>query len=80
MTIGEALPREMTRIRDEVMPAYLEIGTAGAFALEAAVRSEHDPRTREIANEDHSDCRACITLRELDKIRPPAARGAKEGT
>lgn len=32
-TLGEALPREMARVRDEVMPAYLAIGPAGAFAL-----------------------------------------------
>jgi len=32
-TLGEALPREMTRVRDEVMPAYQEIGLAGAPAL-----------------------------------------------
>jgi hypothetical protein len=32
-TLGDALPREMARVRDEVMPAYLEIGPSGAFAL-----------------------------------------------
>lgn len=32
-TLGDALPREMARVRDEVMPAYLEIGPPGAFAL-----------------------------------------------
>ena len=32
-SIGEALPREMARVRDDVMPAYLEIGAAGRFAL-----------------------------------------------
>lgn len=33
LTLGEALPREMARVRDEVMPAYIEIGPAGAPAL-----------------------------------------------
>lgn len=33
VTLGDALPREMARVRDEVMPAYLEIGAAGAMAL-----------------------------------------------
>ena len=28
-SLGEALPREMARVRDEVMPMYLEIGIAG---------------------------------------------------
>lgn len=32
-TLAGALPREMARVRDEVMPAYLEIGAPGAFAL-----------------------------------------------
>jgi hypothetical protein len=32
-TLGDALPREMARVRDEVMPAYQEIGPAGGFAL-----------------------------------------------
>jgi hypothetical protein len=32
-TLGEALPKEMARVRDEVMPPYLEIGPMGAFAL-----------------------------------------------
>lgn len=32
-TLGEALPREMARVRDKVMPAYIEIGPPGALAL-----------------------------------------------
>ncbi len=32
-TLGEALPREMARVRDEVMPAYIEIGAEGRLAL-----------------------------------------------
>ena len=32
-TLGDALPKEMARVRDEVMPAYLAIGPAGIFAL-----------------------------------------------
>ena len=32
-TLGEALPREIARIQNEVMPAYIEIGAAGMFAL-----------------------------------------------
>ena len=32
-SLGEQLPKEMTRVRDEVMPAYIEIGAPGALAL-----------------------------------------------
>lgn len=31
-TLGEALPLEMARVRDEVLPAYVEIGQAGSIA------------------------------------------------
>jgi hypothetical protein len=31
-TLGHALPREITRVRDEVLPLYLEIGQPGALA------------------------------------------------
>ena len=32
-TLGDALPKEMKRIREDVIPAYQQIGPAGAFAL-----------------------------------------------
>jgi len=32
-TLGDALPREMARVRDQIMPAYQEIGPGGAPAL-----------------------------------------------
>ncbi len=32
-TLGEALPAEMTRVRDKIIPMYIEIGLAGAPAL-----------------------------------------------
>lgn len=32
-SLGEALPAEMARVRDVVMPPYLEIGPAGVPAL-----------------------------------------------
>lgn len=31
-TLGDALPREMARVRDEVLPAYVQIGAAGEIA------------------------------------------------
>ena len=33
MTLGESLPIEMARVRDDVMPAYVAIGVSGQFAL-----------------------------------------------
>jgi len=32
-TLGDALPKEMARVRDEIMPPYRDIGAAGAIAL-----------------------------------------------
>ena len=31
-TLGEALPKEITRVRDEVLPLYDAIGSPGIFA------------------------------------------------
>jgi hypothetical protein len=50
-TLGEALPREMARVRDEVMPAYLEIGPPGIFAL-SMMRAELDRATKALAEGD----------------------------
>lgn len=33
LTLAEALPREMARVRDELIPAYQAIGPAGQFGL-----------------------------------------------
>ena len=40
-TLGDALPREIARVRDEVLPAYIEIGPAGQFAV-AMMRADLD--------------------------------------
>lgn len=45
VTLGEALPKEIARVRDEVMPAYLEIGPAGALAW-TMMRSDLDRASR----------------------------------
>ena len=44
-SLGEELPKEMARVRDEVLPAYLEIGPAGAFAAKG-VRNDLDRAAR----------------------------------
>lgn len=50
-TLGEALPREMARVRDVVMPAYQSIGTAGAFAL-SFMRRDLDAAAKALAEGD----------------------------
>lgn len=50
-TLGDALPREMARVRDQVMPAYLAIGTPGLFAL-TMMRADLDLAARAMAEGD----------------------------
>jgi molybdopterin converting factor small subunit len=50
-TLGEALPAEMARVRDEVMPAYLEIGDAGRFCV-ALMRHDLDLAATALASGD----------------------------
>jgi hypothetical protein len=50
-TLGEALPREMARVRDHVIPAYIEIGQSGAFAV-AMMRCDLDEAARALAEGD----------------------------
>ena len=51
MTLGEGLPAEMARVRDELMPRYIEIGPAGAFAL-AMMRASLDRAAAALAEGD----------------------------
>lgn len=51
VTLGDALPREMARVRDEVMPAYQEIGVSGLFALRM-MRADLDLAARAMAEGD----------------------------
>lgn len=50
-TLGDALPREMARVRDEVMPAYQAIGPTGTFALHA-MRNALDVAAKAMAEGD----------------------------
>lgn len=52
-TLGDALPKEMARIRDVVMPAYVAIGPAGGFALEM-MRRDLDRAAKALADGDLS--------------------------
>lgn len=49
-SLGEALPREIARVRDEVLPAYLSIPT-GAFAA-AMMRASLDAAARAMVEGD----------------------------
>ena len=50
-SLGTALPAEMTRVRDELIPTYLQIGEAGVFAL-TMMRAELDTATAALAEGD----------------------------
>lgn len=50
-TLGDSLPREMARVRDQVMPAYISIGPAGGFAL-ALMRADLDRAARAMIEGD----------------------------
>jgi hypothetical protein len=51
MNLVDALLAEMTRVRDEVMPHYIEIGRPGAFAL-IMMRKDLDAAARALAYHD----------------------------
>jgi hypothetical protein len=50
-TLGDDLPKEMARVRDVIMPTYLQIGPAGAFALHM-MRQDLDRATRAMIEGD----------------------------
>ena len=50
-SLGEELPKEMARVRDTLMPAYIAIGPAGAFAL-ALMRKALDDAARAMIEGD----------------------------
>lgn len=50
-TLGTALPKEMSRVRDEVLPYYLEVGPPGIFAA-TMMRNDLDRATKALAEGD----------------------------
>ena len=50
-TLGEELPKEMARVRDDVLPLYDELGNAGAWGA-AAIRRDLDIAARVLAEGD----------------------------
>lgn len=62
-SLGTALPEEMRRVRDEVIPAYVEIGPAGAFAV-TWMREALDVATAALARGD-----TVAMLRSYEKLK-----------
>lgn len=50
-TLGEELPRQMARVRDRIMPAYIDIGNAGVPAL-TMMRADLDRAAKALAEGD----------------------------
>lgn len=50
-SLGEALPREMARVRDKVLPAYVDIGAPGMFAA-TMMRADLDAAAKALAEGD----------------------------
>lgn len=50
-TLAEALPAEMARVRDEILPQYVAIGPAGMFGA-TMIRRDLDEAARAMAAGD----------------------------
>ncbi len=50
-SVGEEIQAEIKRVRDVVLPAYLDIGPAGAFAA-ALMRQSLDKATKALVEQD----------------------------
>jgi hypothetical protein len=51
LTLAEALPKEIARVRDQVLPAYLAIGAPGAFAV-FMIRADLDAASKAMMEGD----------------------------
>lgn len=50
-SLGEELPRQIARVRDELIPAYLECGVGGMFAV-ALMRADLDAASKAMIEGD----------------------------
>lgn len=50
-TLGDALPKEMARVRDEVLPHYVATGPAGAIGA-TFIRNDLDRAAKAMAEGD----------------------------
>lgn len=65
-TLAEELPKQMARVRDEVLPHYLAIGPNGMFGA-AMIRSDLDRAAKAMAEGDVVEMiRACQSLKEIE--------------
>ena len=63
-SLGEALPKEMARVRDVLMPQYQSIGPGGSFAL-ALMRMDLDRAAKAMAEGDVAEmARVYVSLKE----------------
>ena len=63
-TLGDELPKQITRVRDELIPAYLECGVGGAFAV-ARMRADLDTASKAMIEGDVvAMVRICKKLQE----------------
>jgi len=62
-TLADALMAEIKRVRDHVMPAYLEIGESGRPGL-ALMRIELDHAVRALAEQNAEAC-----IRSLESLK-----------
>lgn len=62
-TLGDELPRQIARVRDVVIPAYLECGPGGAFAV-AGMRADLDRASKAMVEGDVVEMlRVCEALK-----------------
>jgi hypothetical protein len=63
-TLADELPKQMARVRDEVVPAYQAIGPAGTFAL-TCMRNDLDLAAKAMVSGDLvAMITACKSLQE----------------
>lgn len=62
-TVADELMKEITRVRDKVMPAYQYIGAPGLIGL-AMMRDSLDRATRALAEGDAIQC-----IKSLEDLR-----------
>ena len=64
-TLGEALPREMARVRDVVLPEYVAIGAPGAFGAHM-IRMDLDAAAKAMTEGDAATMLQSLkTLKEI---------------
>lgn len=65
-TVGDALPKEIARVRDIVMPAYIAIGDSGKPAL-AMMRAAMDRASKAMISQDTVEM--IIALQDLQGFK-----------